>query len=103
MTKSRFKIIQSRTNNKSNLRTAFCSFVDADKQELEQLVFSQTQSILLSSGNTQPETSPQVSLDLYKCPVYGCSFVNSSRTFSGIRNHLLKHFKTKIEQEAKPR
>ena len=54
MTKSRFKIIQSRTNNKSNKGTAFCSFVDADKQELEQLVFSQTQSILLSSQNTQP-------------------------------------------------
>ena len=54
MTKSRFKIIQSRTNNKSNMRSAFCSFVDADKQELEQLVFSQTQSILLSSQNTQP-------------------------------------------------
>ena len=54
MTKSRFKIIQSRTNNKSNLRAAFCSFIDSDKEELEQLVFSQTQSILLSSQNTQP-------------------------------------------------
>ena len=53
MTKSRFKIIQSRTNNKPSARSAFCSFIDADKQELEQLVFTQTQSILLSSRATE--------------------------------------------------
>ena len=49
------------------------------------------------------ETSPQVSLAVYKCPISGCSFINGSQTFSGIRNHLLKHFKSWIEQEAKPR
>ena len=53
MTKSRFKIIQSRTNQGKNERLAFCSFVDADKLQLEQLVASQTQSILHSSAPTE--------------------------------------------------
>ena len=53
MTKSRFKIIQSRTNQGKNERLAFCSFIDADKFQLENLVFSQTQSILHSSAPTE--------------------------------------------------
>ena len=32
-----------------------------------------------------------------------CRFISCSGTFSGIRNHLLKHFKGFIESEAKPR
>ena len=65
MTKSRFKIIQSRTNNKPNTRSAFCSFIDADKEELEQLVFSQTQSILLSSQNTEQGGPISILTNLY--------------------------------------
>ena len=55
---------------------------------------------LQAYNTTAQEVTPQVSLDIYKCPFSTCDFV-SDRRFSGIRNHLLKHFAQRIEHTAK--
>ena len=55
---------------------------------------------LQAYNTTAQEVTPQVSLDIYKCPFTTCDFV-SDRRFSGIRNHLLKHFAQRIEHTAK--
>ena len=62
----------------------------------------QADAMLQAYNTTAQEVTPQVSLDIYKCPFKECTFV-SDRRFSGIRNHLLKHFKDEIEAEARPR
>ena len=114
LTKSRFKIIQSTPYQfKSKVRKddthyqkvenfTFCKFVDEDQIALEKLIQNQTESILNSCAPTAVDLQPQVDIGVYKCVWENCDFV-SDRKFSGIRNHLLKHFKQKIEADAKPR
>jgi len=106
LTKSRFKLIQSNPFVKgkgpgATIRT-FCKFVDEDQVALEKLIKNESESILNSCMPTKIDLQPQVDLDYYKCVWEKCNFI-SDKKFSGIRNHLLKHFKEKIELEAKPR
>ena len=63
---------------------------------------NQTASLLQCCAPTPPQTRPQVQLQDFPCVWQHCDFL-SDKKFSGIRNHLLKHFKDKIEKEAKPR
>jgi len=106
LTKSRFKIIQTTPFVKGKgpgaLIESFCKFVDEDQVALENLIKNQSESILNSCGPTKIDLQPQVDIDYYKCVWEKCNF-NSDKKFSGIRNHLLKHFKEEIELEAKPR
>ena len=101
LTKSRFKLIQSVRGGKENNRS-FCKMIDESQLHIENFVRMQTESMLQTYNSTAQEVTPQVSLDVYKCPFKGCDFV-SDRRYSGIRNHSLKHFKNRIELEAKPR
>lgn len=103
LTKSRFKLIQSKPSHKQNCKAnLFCKFIDEDQIALERMVKSQTESILNSCTPTTIELQPQVDVLYHKCIWDNCNFV-SEKKFSGIRNHLLKHFKERIEKDAKPR
>ena len=110
LTKSRFKLIQSVRSGRDKQGGpgtgggygGFCQFTDQEKIQLESAIRMQTTPMLQSMAPTTQETSPQVVIDVYRCPFPGCDFV-SDRKFSGIRNHFLKHFKEQIEREAKPR
>ena len=107
LTKSRFKLIQSVRGGKdkrgSGSYGAFCKFLDEDQANLENFIRAQTEPLLQSCAPTAQETSvSQVTVEQYRCPWQDCDFV-SDRRYSGIRNHLIKHFKDKIEKEAKPR
>jgi len=103
LTKSRFKLIQSvRGGGGGKDNRAFCKMLDDSQIQLENFVRLQTETMLQTYNSTAQEVTPQVTLDRFPCPIQGCDFV-SERKYSGIRNHLLKHFKTRIENEAKPR
>ena len=103
LTKSRFKLIQSKPSHKQNFKAnLFCKFIDEDQIALERMVKSQTESILNSCTPTTIDLQPQVDVLYHKCIWDNCNFV-SEKKFSGIRNHLLKHFKERIEKDAKPR
>ena len=114
LTKSRFKIIQSRPRNQSlhrdietgssviSKQSSFCTFVDEDQVALEKMVKLQTESILQSCISTTLDLQPQVEIEYFRCVWENCKFM-SDKKFSGIRNHLLKHFKERIEKDAKPR
>jgi len=45
------------------------------------------------------EEMPQVLFDKYPCPIQNCKFV-SLKKYNGIRIHLLKHFKERIQRDA---
>ena len=106
-TKSRFKLIQSIRSGKDQRAYgaygAFCKFLDEDQTKIENFIRIKTEP-LFETNTTTPEESPvpQITLDTYSCPWDDCNFV-SDKKFSGIRNHLLKHFKEKIEEGARPR
>ena len=103
LTKSRFKLIQSRPIQKQSCKTnLFCKFIDEDQIALERLVKSQTETILNSCTPTSIDLQPQVDVLYHKCIWDNRNFI-SEKKFSGIRNHLLKHFKDRIEKDAKPR
>ena len=103
LTKSRFKLIQSvRGGGGGKDNRAFCKMLDDSQIQLENFVRLQTETMLQTYNSTAQEVTPQVTLDRFPCPIQGCEFV-SDRKYSGIRNHTLKHFKTRIENEAKPR
>ena len=103
LTKSRFKLIQSvRGGGGGKDNRSFCKMLDDSQIQLENFVRLQTETMLQTYNSTAQEVTPQVTLDRFPCPIQGCDFV-SERKYSGIRNHMLKHFKTRIENEAKPR
>lgn len=45
------------------------------------------------------EEMPQVNFEKYPCPVQNCQFL-STKKYNGIRIHLLKHFKERIQKDA---
>ena len=100
LTKSRFKLIQSVRGGRDS--RSFCKMLDQDQLQIENLIKMQTDTMLHMGNSTAQEVTPQVSLSTYKCPFQDCGFV-SDRKYGGVRNHLLKHFKDNIEEEAKPR
>ena len=103
LTKSRFKLIQSAPINRNMNEDPFCKFVDKDQVALENLIKSQTDQILNSCAPTcSSDLQPQVNIDIHKCFWKKCKYI-SNKKFLGIRNHILKHFKERIEEEAKPR
>jgi len=113
--KSRFKLIQSTRSaqdqkNQSQYSAykraygsygSFCQFLDEDQAQIENLIRIKTEA-MMEDTVAEESNHIQIELGFFTCPFETCNFI-SDKKFSGIRNHLLKHFKEKIEEGAKPR